>query len=498
MKTKPIILLAAISALLVTGAAAQQEAPPAGAPETPPGARDGAPPPDRPRDGARPDGARGGNGFPLGGREGGGPREGGFPGGPGARAGGGPGGPQVEGPRDGAGSGGPREGGGPRGPREGAAPGGPRDGAGPNAGPGRGGFPPGAPGGPREGAQHGPFGSPGEFHRGGGPREGGPEAAPEAHKEKRAFLGIVAAPVPPVLTAQLGLAEGFGLVVQAVAPESPAAKAGLQKYDVVKLFNDQQIVDQSQLATLVKAVGSGKEVSLTVLRKAQEQKVTATLGEHEVTVGGPEHGGFGGLHGGFTHPGLEALRGFREHSRGNPEGAPELGDRMHQFQEQMRNNPERAKEMQEKMREFQQRMHDGRGGPHEGFGKPGAAVDPERLLQEAQPTGGSQIRVESQVGSTTINGAQAHLRLKDASGEIEVATEDGKRVLTARDPDGKVTFTGPVNTDEERAAVPEPIRKKLADIHIRQTQGANGVSISLGESAAVSSAEEAFDEADFQ
>ena len=316
-------------------------------------------------------------------------------------------------------------------------------------------------------------------------------------KEKRAFLGIVAAPVPPVLTAQLGLAEGFGLVVQAVAPESPAAKAGLQKYDVVKLFNDQQIVDQSQLATLVKAAGSGKEVSLTVLRKAQEQKVTATLGEHEVTVGGSEHHGFGGFGGGFPHPGLEAMRGFGEHSRGNPEGAPNLGERVHRFQDQIRNNPERAKEMQEKMREFQNRMHDGRG-PREGFGRPGAAVDPERLLQEAQPTGGAQIRVESQVGSTTIDGAQAHLRLKDASGEIEVATEDGKRVLTARDPEGKVIFTGPVNSDEERAAVPEPIRKKLADIHIRQTQGANGVSVSVGESATVSSAEETFDEADFQ
>jgi serine protease Do len=470
MKTKPVILLAAISALLVTGAAAQQEAPPAGAPPPPPGARDGAPPPDRPRDGGP-----------------GGPRE------RGPREGDG----RVEGPREGANPGGPREGGG-RGPREGAPlGGGPRDGAAPNPGPGRGGFPPGGPGGPRDGAPRNPGGSPGEFHRGGGPQEGEPQRAPELRKEKRAFLGIVAAPLPPVLTAQLGLSEGYGLVVQAVAPESPAAKAGLQQYDVIKLLNDQQIVDQGQLATLVKGIGSGKEVTLTVLRKAQEQKITATLGEHEVTVGGPEHHGFGGTHGGFGHPGLDAMRGFGEHLRDNPDAAKELGERARHFQEQMRSNPERAKEMEEKMREFQNRAREGRG-PREGFGRPGAAVDPERLLQEAQPTGGAQIRVETQVGSTTIDGAQAHLRLKDATGEIEVATEDGKRVLTARDSEGKVIFTGPVNTDEERAAVPEPIRKKLADIHIRQT--GNGVvsSISVGESAAAGPAPESFDEADFQ
>jgi hypothetical protein len=134
----------------------------------------------------------------------------------------------------------------------------------------------------------------------------------------------------------------------------------------------------------------------------------------------------------------------------------------------------------------------------DGFARPGGAVDPERLLQEAQPTGGAQIRVETQVGSTTINGAQAHLRLKDASGEIEVATEDGKRVLTARDPEGKVVFTGPVNTDEERAAIPEPIRKKLSDIHIRQS--GNGVvsSVSVGENSASAGGEVSFEEADFQ
>lgn len=460
MKTKPVILIAAISALLATGASAQQEVPPPGAPPAPPGARDGAPPPDRARDGDAPR------------------REGGKP--DGAR----PDGPRGEGsrgPRDG----GPREGGAPGRAHEGAGPGGPRDGG------------PGGPGGPRTGPPPMLGGSSPDGHRGDGPRDLRREGAPEVRKEKRAYLGIVAAPLPPVLTAQLGLTEGYGLVVQAIAPESPAAKAGVQQYDVIKLLNDQQIVDQGQLATLVKGLGNGKEITLTVVRKAQEQKVTATLGEHEVPVGGPEHHVFGGFGGGpGRSPGFER-GGGPEHMQQNGDRMREFGDRMRQFGEQMRNNPERAKELQEKMREFQKRMNDGRGGP-QGFGRPGAAVDPERLLQEAKPTGGSEIRVESQVGSTTINGAQAHLRMKDASGEIEVSTEDGKRVLTARDPEGKVIFTGPVNTDEERAAVPEPIRKKLADIHIRQA--GNGVvsSVTISENGAPAVSVETFEEADFQ
>ena len=74
---------------------------------------------------------------------------------------------------------------------------------------------------------------------------------------KTAFLGIVTASLAPQLRAQLNLPEGMGLSVEAVAKDSPADKAGIKKYDVLKKFNDQMLCAQEQLAVLVKAAGKG-------------------------------------------------------------------------------------------------------------------------------------------------------------------------------------------------------------------------------------------------
>src|SRR5678809_483964 len=45
------------------------------------------------------------------------------------------------------------------------------------------------------------------------------------------YLGIATVEASEALSAQLGVRSGTGLVVTYVAPDSPAAKAGLQKHD---------------------------------------------------------------------------------------------------------------------------------------------------------------------------------------------------------------------------------------------------------------------------
>src|SRR4051812_40279925 len=96
------------------------------------------------------------------------------------------------------------------------------------------------------------------------------------------FLGVETSEVPSVLCDQLGLPKGFGLVVDYVVPDGPAAAAGVQQNDIIKMLNDQILTDPGQLSKLVRSYSEGTNVTLTILRKGQEQKVTAKLAKKEV------------------------------------------------------------------------------------------------------------------------------------------------------------------------------------------------------------------------
>src|SRR5438552_3852632 len=97
------------------------------------------------------------------------------------------------------------------------------------------------------------------------------------------FLGVETSEVPSVLCDQLGLPKGFGLVVDYVVPDGPAAAAGVQQNDIIKMLNDQILTDPGQLSKLIRSYSEGTNVTLTVLRKGQEQKVTVKLAKKEVS-----------------------------------------------------------------------------------------------------------------------------------------------------------------------------------------------------------------------
>src|SRR6516162_4896413 len=96
------------------------------------------------------------------------------------------------------------------------------------------------------------------------------------------YLGVETSQVPDVVSEQLGLAKGLGLVVEYVEPNSPAASAGIQQNDILKMLNDQILIEPSQLRKLLQTFPEGTEVTLTILRKGQEQKLTAKLTKKEV------------------------------------------------------------------------------------------------------------------------------------------------------------------------------------------------------------------------
>src|SRR5437660_5108347 len=121
-----------------------------------------------------------------------------------------------------------------------------------------------------------------------------PPSPPDRHEKMPkvpvTFLGLETSPVPSVVSEQLGLAKGFGLVVDYVVPDGPAAAAGVQQNDILKMLNDQILMEPSQLRKLLQNFSEGTNVTLTVLRKGPEQKITVKLAKKEV----PQRHGMGG------------------------------------------------------------------------------------------------------------------------------------------------------------------------------------------------------------
>jgi len=96
------------------------------------------------------------------------------------------------------------------------------------------------------------------------------------------YLGVGTVEVPECVAAQLPLEKDTGLQVAVVLPDSPAAKAGLQDGDVLHKFEDQILISPRQLAVLIANRNEGDAVKLTLLRKAEQMELTATLGKRDV------------------------------------------------------------------------------------------------------------------------------------------------------------------------------------------------------------------------
>ena len=88
------------------------------------------------------------------------------------------------------------------------------------------------------------------------------------------WLGLECRPVPPALRAQLKLPEDQGLVVEGVVPESPAAAAGIEQYDVLVKADGKPLAKLQDLIDAVDAA-KDKELALELVRGGKSTQVKA-------------------------------------------------------------------------------------------------------------------------------------------------------------------------------------------------------------------------------
>ena len=93
------------------------------------------------------------------------------------------------------------------------------------------------------------------------------------------YLGVGLDEVTPESVSRLKLKAERGAVVVDVVADSPAAKAGLQKDDVIVRWDGEQIESAIQLSRLRRETPPGRTVRLGIVRDGRETEVSVQLAE---------------------------------------------------------------------------------------------------------------------------------------------------------------------------------------------------------------------------
>jgi hypothetical protein len=205
--------------------------------------------------------------------------------------------------------------------------------------------------------------------------------------------------------------------VRRVAEGSPAA-AVLQQHDILIKLDDQILVNMPQFTVLVRNHKVGDEVKLTCLRGGKELSVKARLGEREVPklawdagIGVPA----------LPFLGDNGLGGDILYRRAGP-GIPALDD----------------DEAGDVMR----------------------IIGGDRMHWFARP----RVHIVKRAGgksSTILDLPSGNFVFSDDKGSVELNATDGKRELTIKDKQGKVTFQGPLTTPEDHDNLPPEVKERL-------------------------------------
>jgi hypothetical protein len=282
------------------------------------------------------------------------------------------------------------------------------------------------------------------------------------------WLGVETSNVPRVVSEQLGLAKGFGLVVDYIVPDGPAAASGLQQNDILKMFNDQILVDPDQLAKLVRSYPEGTNVTLTILRKNAEQKITVKLGKHEVRQRDHDFGMFDTNMEDFN----EKMKDFHERMKDFTEKQKEFVEKNNfgpDIRETVRNAQREAArataEARARTNEEVQRVREEAQRNREQAQRTREQAQREREeAQKAREEARRSMRLFSRdngtMKSTTIDLGKATIVFNDEKGELKLETVAGKKILTVKDPQGRLLFSGPVDTKEEVDKLAPEVRKR--------------------------------------
>jgi hypothetical protein len=221
-------------------------------------------------------------------------------------------------------------------------------------------------------------------------------------------------------------------------------------------------MEPDQLAKLVRSYPDGTNVTLTILRKNAEQKITVKLGKHDVRQSNHDLG----FNFNFNDNGEfnEKMQEFNEKMQvfkdkmtdfkldfSNTNFDPNIRDTVREAQ---REAAQARRDAVQRMRDEAQRTRDEAQRNRD---------QAQREREEARRSS-REMRLFSRdkgaMKSTTIDLGKATIVFTDEQGEMKLETVSGKKILTAKDPQGRLLFSGPVDNKEELDKVPANVRER--------------------------------------
>jgi S1-C subfamily serine protease len=97
----------------------------------------------------------------------------------------------------------------------------------------------------------------------------------------RGMLGVRPVPVFQEQVERFQLPDINGAMIYQITPNSPAERAGLQRYDVVRSWNGQPIIDFANLYRYVDMTEPNSKAELVVFRDGEQQTLEVTVGSRD-------------------------------------------------------------------------------------------------------------------------------------------------------------------------------------------------------------------------
>jgi phage shock protein A len=273
-----------------------------------------------------------------------------------------------------------------------------------------------------------------------------------------AWLGVSTEESSEALTSQLGLPAGEGLLVTYVASNSPAAKADLQKNDLLVEMDGQKLVLPAQLRKLMQMHKEGDQVVLTYYRGGKKDDTTATLGKTK--TGFAMFGDAGSLDSlkqlKLQLKDLPSLDGMKENLSQLRDELARAGVNRENIQIEVRRGLDEARKA---IAEAMAQAHKAVRGTH---------TAPKALEELAR--GGVEVDKDATVTIKSRNESVRTMVKADDTGTY-VIVANPKKHLTAHDKDGKLTFDGEIETSEQQEKVPRGVWEKVQPMIDQLNQG---------------------------